>query len=64
MLTKRDFYGDEFFVFCCKQYELARVHLKNCGKPKDDYEKFLIREAKWSSVHFKSMINEADWLDA
>lgn len=52
-MNKKDFYGDEFYAYCCQQYELARVHLKNCGKPKDDYDKFLIVQAKWDSVFLR-----------
>lgn len=57
-MNKKDFYGDEFYAYCCQQYELARVHLKNCGKPKDEYDKFLIVQAKWDSVFFKRMISD------
>jgi hypothetical protein len=57
-MNKKEFYGDEFFAYCCKQYEAARVHLKNCGKPKNEHDKYLIGEAKWSSVFYKRMISD------
>jgi hypothetical protein len=60
MLNKKEFYGNEFYAFCCQQYESARVHLKNCGKPKDEYDKYLTQEAKFNSVLYKKMISELE----
>ena len=40
-MNNRDFYGTEFYSFCQHEYDKARVHLKNCGKPNDDYDRFL-----------------------
>lgn len=57
-LSKRDFYGEEYYKFLLREYEAARVFLKNCGRPKDEYDRFLIDEAKWDSSHYKRMINE------
>jgi hypothetical protein len=53
----REFYGDDFYQFTLKSYEESRVFLRNRGRPKDDYDKFLIAEAKWTSSYFKQMID-------
>lgn len=58
MLTKREFYEPEFYAYCAQQYEIARVYLKNCGKPKDAYDIFLAKEAKETSSLFKRMISD------
>ena len=58
MLTKKEFYGDEHYAWCCQQYEKARVYLKNCGKPKNEFEKWLIEMAKFDSVHYKKSITD------
>lgn len=57
MMTKREFHGEDFYVWAVKQYEAARVFLKSCGSPMNDYDKFLIVEAKWDSAFFKRIIN-------
>lgn len=57
ILSKRDLYGDEFYVWCLHQYEEARVYLKNCGRPKDDFDRFKIDEMKWQSAYFKRLID-------
>ena len=59
-LSRKEFYGDSYYAFCCQQYEAARLKLKNCGKPKDDYDKFLIQEAKFDSVLFKKMLSDIE----
>lgn len=56
-LKHREFYGEDFYRFILKSYEESRVFLKSCGKPKDDYDRFLIAEAKWTSSYFKAMID-------
>lgn len=56
-LKHREFYGEDFYRFILKSYEESRVFLKTCGRPKDDYDKFLIAEAKWTSSYFKQMID-------
>lgn len=58
MLSKKEFYGDEFYALCCQQYEAARVHLKNCGKPITEYDVYLIKEMKFDSVLFKRLITD------
>lgn len=58
MLNKKDFYGPEYYAWCCQQYEAARVFLKNCGRPKDDCDKWLIEQAKFDNVLFKKMITD------
>ncbi len=50
--------GDDFYKFCQKNFEDARVHLKNCGRPKDEYDRFLIEEAKFSSSLYKFLVSE------
>lgn len=42
-LTKREFYGTEFYAFLQQQFDEARHYLKNCGKPKDDIDKWFIQ---------------------
>ena len=56
-MNNRDFYGTEFYAFCQHEYDKARVHLKNCGKPSDDYDRFLINEAKFSATYFKQFLD-------
>lgn len=60
ILSKRDFYGDEHFIWCQKQFEEARVFLKNCGRPKDEHDRFLIEEAKYNSKYFKAAITDEE----
>ena len=57
-LSKREFYGEDFYKFLISEFETSRVFLKNCGRPKDEYDRFLISEAKFTSSLFKRMINE------
>lgn len=59
-LSKREFYGEDFYKFLLREYETARVFLKNCGRPKDEHDRFLIDEAKFSSAYYKRMITEDD----
>lgn len=56
-MKKREFLGEEFYAFCQQEYDKARVHLKNCGKPKDDYDVFLIKEAKFSSQFYRQFLD-------
>ncbi len=56
-MSKREFYGTEFYAFCQQEYDKARAHLKNCGKPKGDYDRFLISEAKFSATLFKQFLD-------
>jgi hypothetical protein len=46
MLTTKEFNGPEHHVFCQQQYDEARRYLKNCGKPKDEIDRFLIEKHK------------------
>ena len=55
-LSKRDFVETEFYAYCQQQYDTARHYLKNCGKPKDDYEAWLIKEAKNTALIFGGML--------
>ena len=57
VIKKREFLGEEFYAFCQQEYDKARVHLKNCGKPKDDYDIFLIKEAKFSSQFYRQFLD-------
>lgn len=57
-LSKREFYGEDFYKFLLREFETARVFLKNCGRPKDEHDRFLIDEAKFSSSYYKRMITE------
>ena len=56
-MSRREFYGVEFYAFCQQEYDKARAHLKNCGKPNDDYDRFLIGEAKFSATFFKQFLD-------
>ena len=56
-MSRRDFHGKEFYAFCQQEYDKARAHLKNCGKPNDDYDRFLISEAKFSATFFKQFLD-------
>ena len=56
-MSKREFYGESYYLWAVKQYEAARVFLKNCGRPADDHARFLIAEAKWDSSFFKRIID-------
>lgn len=53
MLSLREFVGEEYFIWANQQYAEARNYLKNCGKPKDDYEKWLILFHKQTVDIFK-----------
>jgi hypothetical protein len=55
-LKNRDFYGPEFYAWVQHQFDTARNHLKNCGKPKDDYDRFLIDQAKFDCRLFGKML--------
>jgi hypothetical protein len=41
--TLRDFVGEEHYKFCRREFDISRQYLKNCGKPKDWYDLFLIK---------------------
>ena len=60
ILSKRDFYDDGFHKWGQKQYEEARVHLKNRGRPKDEHDRLLIEEAKFNSMFLKKLITDLD----
>ena len=53
--TLIDFYEKEHFNWRLQQYQEARNFLKNCGKPKDDYDRFLISEAKVTQAMFQEV---------
>ena len=42
LLSNRAFLGEEHYKFCQREYEDARRFLKNCGRPKDEYDLRLI----------------------
>jgi len=56
MLSKKEFHGELFYAWAAQQYEAARVYLKNCGRPKDEYDRWLIEQAKFDAVLFKRFI--------
>jgi hypothetical protein len=35
-----------FVIWARQEYDNARHYLRNCGRPKDDIDRFLINEAK------------------
>ena len=59
-LNDKESFGDADIVVQYrndKKFDKARVHLKNCGKPSDDYDRFLINEAKFSATYFKQFLD-------
>jgi hypothetical protein len=58
MLTKRDFLGKEFYAFCQQEYDVARNYLKNCGKPKDDIDKWFIQFHKDTVSIFGKLLTD------
>jgi hypothetical protein len=57
MISTRDFYGQEFYAFCQRQYDEARNFLKNCGKPKDEIDRFLIDTNKDTARTFGRLLD-------
>jgi hypothetical protein len=57
ILTKREFHGEEFYAWCQQQYDIARNHLKNCGKPKTELDLFWIQHYKWDAQFFKKFLD-------
>lgn len=51
-MTKRDFLGEEFYKYCVQQYESSRHYLKNCGKPVDEVDRFMINYHKETALIF------------
>ena len=43
MITLREFVGEEFIILANREYSESRHYLKNCGKPKDWYDMWLIK---------------------
>ena len=56
-MSKREFFGETYYLWALQQYEAARVFLKNCGRPQSDHDRFLISEAKWSASFFKQLLD-------
>jgi hypothetical protein len=57
MISTRDFYGQEFYAFCQRQYDEARNFLKNCGKPNDEIDRFLIDTNKFTACTFGRLLD-------
>lgn len=57
-MTRREFLGDRFYAFCQQEYDNARNFLKNCGKPEDENDRWLISQAKLSTKIFGNLITE------
>ena len=55
-MTKREFYGHEFYAWVQQQYDEARRFLKNAGRPTEETLP-LIEEAKWSAKYFKQLLD-------
>lgn len=55
-MSKREFYGAEFYAYIQQQYDMARHYLKNCGKPNDDYDLWRIKQAKETAAIFGAML--------
>ena len=60
MLTTRDFHGQEFFVYCQQQFDEARRHLKNCGKPNNETDRFMIDHNKVTAKVFCGLLDMTD----
>ena len=43
MISFREHVGDEYYIWGRKEFDNSRHYLKNCGKPKDWYDIFLIK---------------------
>lgn len=56
MYTLREYYGEQFINFCRQQYDLSRNYLKNCGKPKNNYDIFLIKQNKITCEIFRKYV--------
>lgn len=59
MLTKREFYGNDFYAFCKSEFDKARHFLKYCGKPADETDRFLIDDAKFTAKLFGNLLRES-----
>lgn len=55
-MKKREFYGEDHYAWLQQTFDAARVYLKNCGKPKDEYDRWLISEAKWTCQAYKKCL--------
>lgn len=58
LLSKRAFYGDEFFNFLMREFETSRNYLKNCGRPKTEHEKWLIQFHKDTVIITRMFLRE------
>jgi len=58
MLTLRELHGDAYVSWCRQQYDEGRHYLKNCGKPKDWYDIFLIKSNKATCDIFRRYVIE------
>lgn len=60
MLSKREFFGKEFYAFCQQEFDTARNYLKNCGKPKDDTDRWFIQFHKDTVQIFGKLLKELE----
>jgi hypothetical protein len=58
MLSKRDFFGKEFYAVCQQEYDIGRNYLKTCGKPKDAIDKWFIEFHKDTVKIFGKLLKE------
>jgi len=58
MLTLREFAGDEYVNARRREYDESRNFLKTCGKPKDWYDIWLIKQAKFTAELTRRYVTE------
>jgi len=58
MITKREFYGEEFYAKVQRWYDESRNYLKNCGRPMDEVDRMMIAYHKTGSQVFGRMLKD------
>lgn len=56
LTSRREFHGEPFYKWLVQQYEEARRYLKNCGRPKDDFDRYMIEFHRDSAAIFGRMM--------
>jgi len=55
-MTLREFSGEEHYKFARQEFDNARQYLKNCGKPKDNVDIFMIGFHRQTCEVFKKYL--------
>ena len=58
-MSKREFLGDEFYAQVQQWYDESRQYLKNCGRPKDEVDRYMIAHHKLGSKVYGRMLKDA-----